>query len=163
MHDRTDVPEPVRPLLRGYLHLVGAVLVAATGQALWSAAGTAALRAGVVVYVCGVTTMLATSAAYHVPHWPPGTRRVLRRADHSTIFLGVAGSYTPLVLAVMSPRWGGALLVTVWAGAVGGIVVRNLFQSAPSWAMTLPYIVLGWTGVLALPSFWGFSPTVACW
>lgn len=154
-------PAPLRPRLRGRLHLVGAGLVATSGLALWTAAATTALRVGVVVYVCGVTAMLATSAAYHVPDWPPATKRVMRRADHSAIFLGVAGTYTPLVLAVMGPRWGATLLATVWGGAVGGIVVRNVFQRAPSWATTLPYIVLGWIGVLALPSFWGFSPTLA--
>jgi hemolysin III len=152
---------PRPPSLRGRLHLVGAVLLAASGLPLWSAATTATLRAGVVVYVVGVTAMLATSAAYHVPDWRPATKRVMRRADHSAIFLGVAGTYTPLVLAVMSPRWGALLLATVWAGALGGIVVRNVFQRAPSWARTLPYIVLGWIGVLALPAFWSFAPSVA--
>ncbi len=158
---RVTAPPTAKPRLRGRLHLVGAVLVAASAPALWALAVDAGLRVGVTVYVLGVTAMLATSAAYHVPDWPAEIKRHMRQADHSAIFLGVAGTYTPLVLAVMSPRWGALLLTTVWVGALAGIVVCNVFQGAPTWARTLPYIVLGWIGVLALPAFWGFAPTVA--
>ena len=149
---------PARPWLRGRLHLVGAIAVALSGIVLWASASDTALRAGVLVYVGGVTAMLATSAVYHVPAWSPARRRLLRRADHSAIFLGVAGTYTPLALALMDPPWATALLVAAWGGAIAGIVVRNVFLQAPGWATTLPYIILGWMGVLALPAFWSTAP-----
>ena len=146
-----------RPRLRGWLHLGGALAMAASAPLLWAAAGEPRLRVGVVVYVVGVTAMLATSAIYHVPEWPPRVVAALRRADHSTIFLGVAGTFTPIVLATMRSGWGIALLASVWAGAAGGIAVRNVFHHARPRARVVPYIVLGWVGVLLLPWLWGHS------
>ena len=157
--------EPVAPLrrprLRGYLHLAGAALMLASAFWLWQAARGTMLRVAVVVYVCGVTAMLATSATYHVPNWPPRALRALRRADHSTIFLAVAGTFTPIVLATMPPTFGTVLLALVWVGATAGIVVRNVFHNARPWARTVPYVALGWVGVITLPWLWRYSTTVA--
>ena len=152
---------PAQPRLRGQLHLVGAVVLAASGPLLWQAAKTGTLRLAVVIYLVGVTTMLATSAAYHVPAWATAAKQRMRRADHSAIFLGVAGTYTPIVLATLGGWLEAALLGLVWTGAVAGIVVRNVFPSAPSWTRTAPYIALGWVGVIALPWIWGHSAPLA--
>lgn len=150
-----------RPRLRGWLHLVGALVMAASSVSLWRAASTPTLRVGVVVYAVGVTVMLATSAVYHVPEWPPRVVTALRRADHSTIFLGVAGTFTPIVLATMRNTFGAVLLVLVWAGAAGGIAIRNVFHHAGPRARVVPYIALGWVGVLLLPWLWRDSVALA--
>ena len=152
---------PARPRLRGRLHLVGAVVLAASGPLLWRAAETGILRLAVMVYLVGVTTMLVTSAAYHVPAWSTTAKQRMRRADHSAIFLGVAGTYTPIVLATLGGWLEAALLGLVWTGAVAGIVVRNVFPSAPSWTRTVPYVALGWVGVIALPWIWGHAAALA--
>lgn len=149
-----------RPRLRGRLHLVGAVVVAGSAVALLPATAEPVLRVGLVVYVLGVTAMLTTSAVYHVGRWSPPVRRALKRADHSAIFLGVAGTYTPIVLATLDSWPRTVLLVAVWVGAGAGIAVRNVFLSAPSWATTVPYVALGWLGVLALPAIWARSTAV---
>ncbi|MFA9444895.1 hemolysin III family protein [Egicoccus sp. AB-alg6-2] len=150
-----------RPRLRGWLHLVGALVMAASGFALWNAASDGLLRGAVAVYVAGVTIMLATSATYHVPNWPPRVVAVLRRADHSTIFLGVAGTFTPIVLAVMRSRPGWLLLALVWAGAIAGIAIRNVFHHAGPRARVVPYVALGWVGVVLLPWMWRHSMSLA--
>ena len=152
---------PARPRLRGRLHLVGAVVLAASAPLLWQTASTGVLRLAVVVYLVGVTTMLATSAVYHVPDWSTATKQRLRRADHSAIFLGVAGTYTPIVLATLDGWLEVALLALVWTGAAAGIAVRNVFPNAPSWTRTAPYIALGWVGVIALPWIWGHAAGLA--
>lgn len=150
-----------RPRLRGWLHLAGALAVAGSGYALWDAAATTLLRWAVVVYVVGVGVMLATSAIYHVPEWPPRVVAALRRADHSTIFLGVAGTFTPIVLATMGTRLAWTLLALVWVGAAGGIAIRNVFHHAGPLARVVPYVALGWVGVLLLPWLWRHSVTLA--
>ena len=152
---------PTRPRLRGQLHLVGAVVLATSAPLLWQAAGSGLLRLAVVIYLAGVTTMLATSAAYHVPDWSAQAKQRMRRADHSAIFLGVAGTYTPIVLATLGGWLEAALLALVWTGAAAGIVVRNVFPTAPSWTRTVPYIALGWVGVIALPWIWGTAASLA--
>lgn len=164
-HREGDGPAMVepgrRPRLRGWLHLGGAVLLAASGLGLERVTTDQVLRVGVLVYVVGVTVMLAASAVYHVPRWPEATARALRRVDHSAIYVGVAGTYTPIVLATLSSRLGAVVLTVVWLGAVAGIVVRNVFPYAGRWVRTAPYIVLGWIGVLVLPGMWRHSVAVA--
>ena len=150
-----------RPRLRGWLHLVGAIVVAISGFPLWAAATDPTRRVGVLVYILGVTVMLATSATYHVPDWSPRVVAAMRRADHSTIFLGVAGTFTPIVLATMRNAFGTGLLVLVWAGAAAGIAIRNIFHHAGPKARVIPYIALGWVGVFLLPWLWRHSTAVA--
>lgn len=150
-----------RPRLRGWLHLGGAVLLAASGLGLEGVTTDPVLRVGVLVYVVSVTVMLAASAAYHVPRWPEATARALRRVDHSAIYLGVAGTYTPIVLATLASRLGALVLTVVWLGTITGIVVRNVFPHARRWVRTGPNIVLGWIGILILPGMWRHSVAVA--
>lgn len=143
------------------LHLIGAVLAAASAPLLLDAAGSDALRVAVVVYLVGLVAMLATSGIYHVPDWSPRMVAILRRADHSTIFLAVAGTYTPLLVAALDGAWRDGLLWLIWGGAVAGIVVRNVFPHAPRWLRVTPYVALGWVAVGLLPAYWWLDPLVA--
>jgi hemolysin III len=152
-------PPVVRPLLRGWLHLVGAMLLVLTAPLLWRPA-TGGTRVAIVVYLVGVGIMLAVSATYHVPRWGQRAKRVLRRADHSAIFLGIAGTYTPILAVSTDGRARNLLLVGVWCGAVGGIVLRNLALHARPWLIATPYVVLGWVSVLLLPALVRLSTLV---
>jgi hemolysin III len=149
-----------RPILRGWLHLVGALLVCASAPLLLRGVDAAGHQVGAVVYLLGLVGMLGTSAIYHVPRWSPPLKRVLRRADHSAIFLAVAGTYTPIVIATLDRPWSAVVLAVIWTGAAIGIIVRNVFHDVEPWVQAVPYIVLGWIGVLGLPVLWGFSPFV---
>lgn len=147
----TQPPPLAKPLLRGRLHLVGAVLLVLSAPVLWLAtSGTA--RWAVVVFVLGVGTMLTVSAVYHVPDWGPAAKRRLRRADHSAIFLGIAGTYTPVLVVATDGRVRIGLLVGVWCGAAAGIALRNLVLNARPWLVATPYVVLGWVSVVLLPA-----------
>lgn len=154
-----DAPSVARPLLRGWLHLVGAVLLVASTPALWLAtSGTT--RWAVVVYVLGVGTMLVVSTTYHVPNWGPAAKRGLRRADHSAIFLGIAGTYTPVLVVATDGRARIGLLVGVWCGAAAGIAMRNLVLNARPWLVATPYVALGWVSVVLLPALVRLSTVV---
>lgn len=149
-----------RPSLRGRLHAVGAVVLAASSPWLLAAAPSAGRRWVGAIFLIAATAMLATSGAYHVGAWSPRWLRVLRRADHSAIFLGIAGTYTPFLVAALEGRFRVGMLVGVWVGAVAGIVVNNLFHHGPSWVRTAPYLVLGWVSVILVPALWRLSTTV---
>lgn len=146
-----------RPKLRGRLHLAGAVVLTASAPFLLSAA-TGGRRWAVAAYVLGVVAMLAASALYHVPDWTTTVARRLRRIDHSAIFLAIGGTYTPIVVAALDGGARIALLTVVWAGAVAGIVIRNVFHGASSRMAAMPYVVLGWISVVAVPALWRLSP-----
>ncbi len=149
-----------RPRLRGRLHLVGTALLVVGGPWLLLVATTPARRWAVAVFVVSVVVMLGTSAAYHVVAWPARWLPVLRRADHSAIFVGIAGTYTPFLVTTLDGSWRTWMLVGVWTGAIAGIVVNNLAHDAASWVRTVPYLVLGWVSVVLVPSLWRLSPAV---
>lgn len=158
-------PEPsgtqqARPLLRGKLHAVAAVLFVASAPWLWSVADGGALRLSVAVYLLGVGAMLTVSAVYHVPEWGETAKRGLRRADHSAIFLCIAGTYTPLLMVATDGWFRTTMLATIWAGAIAGIAIANIWIHARPWVVAAPYVVLGWVSVLLLPALLRLSSTV---
>ena len=63
----------------------------------------------------------------------------------------IAGTYTPFALLVLKGPIATALLITVWAGAAGGIVLKLLWIHAPKWLGSLFYLALGWVAVVAFP------------
>jgi hemolysin III len=149
-----------RPRLRGRLHLAGAATVVLGAPSLLAAATSPGRRWAAAVFLLAALAMLGTSAAYHVVNWPAKWLGPMRRADHSAIFVGIAGTYTPFLVTALDGPFRTWMLVGVWAGAVAGIVVNNVFHHAPSWARTTPYLVLGWVSVILLPALWRLSPTV---
>jgi hemolysin III len=142
---------PTRPILRGWLH-VGALLAIAVGGPLLviHAPGTAS-AAALAVYTATLVALFGVSAAFHRVRWGPAGRRRMRRADHSTIFLGIAGTYTAVAVLALS-GWAEILvLCLVWAGTAVGIVVRQVWLDLPKWAVAIPYVVVGWCAVVVVP------------
>jgi len=82
-----------------------------------------------------------------------GREAALRRADHSNIFLIIAGTYTPLSVMILSHHDATVLLVIVWSGALTGVVLRNAWLGAPRWLYVPIYIALGWAAIFYLPQF----------
>jgi hemolysin III len=110
---------------------------------------------------CLVLTF-GVSALYHRVDWRPSARRVMRRLDHASIYLLIAGTYTPYGLLVLSGAWQFSILGVVWIGAALAIVQQVVWLDAPRWVPVAAGIVLGWVGLLALPQIVeasGFSGT----
>ena len=139
------------PTLRGRLHqhTVWFSLAAAALLIVLAPAGTARLTA--VIYGVGLNALFATSALYH--RWPPASRwkPILRRIDHSVIFVFIAASYTPIAALVLEPPASTIVLASVWVGALGGIAFSVAWIDAPRIAVALAYIAVGWVIVIALP------------
>jgi hemolysin III len=148
------------PLLRGWIHAVATAALLATAPLLWSAAERGGPRLAVVIYLVGVGAMLSVSAIYHVPSWGAAAKRALRRADHSAIFLGIAGTYTPVLAVVVDGWFRVAMLATIWIGAAAGIAIANLLVDARPWVVATPYVALGWVALLLLPAMAGWSWTM---
>ena len=108
----------------------------------------------VLCYLVGVEVMLVTSALFHRVLWSPARRRILKRADHSAIFLAIAGSYLALAGLTMHGAIRLVLLLVVAGGAVVGIAIRQLALDTPKWANTLPYLVVGWAAVAVMPQIY---------
>ena len=139
------------PRMRGMLHLWAfwIALVAACGLVVVAAGATA--RTAAAVYGGGLCALFGGSALYHRWRWSPRWRPLLRRVDHSTIFVFIAASYTPPALLVLTDplRW--VVLVTVWAGALAGVVFSVAWIGAPRGLVAACYLALGWVALIAAP------------
>jgi hemolysin III len=145
------VTAPVKPRLRGVLHeWAFFVSLGAAALLVVLAAGAREVVAS-SVYVAALAAMFGASALYHRVTWAPRARAWLRRLDHSTIFLFIAGTYTPFALLALRGTLGWVLLTVVWVGAVAGVLVSLFWIGAPKWVAALVYIGLGWAGVVAAP------------
>ena len=155
MHDLSSSEDtgiaPVKPLMRGWLHVGGVVALVAASPILIARAHTWTQVIWVMCYVVGVGVMMLTSALFHRINWEPSVRRAWRRADHSAIFLAITGTYLAIAGLTMHGTIRVVLLVTIGTGALVGIAIRQFALDTPKWANTLPYLVVGWAAVGVLP------------
>ena len=156
-----DAPVELKPAWRGWIHAAFTPVVAVLGLVPILLAPTTELRIASVVY--GVTGILlfGVSAIYHRAYWPRRLHMVLRRMDHSNIALLIAGTYTPLAVALLEPARSRLLLGVIWACAAGLVLFRLLWTLAPRWLYTPLYVVMGCLAAGYLPQFWQTSPAVA--
>ena len=142
---------PPRPLLRGWLHLVCFFLAIPAAVIVVAVADGAEARFAAVVYAVGLIALFGVSGWYHRGRWSDVWRRRMQRLDHSTIFVMIAGSYTPLCLVVLDGWLSIAMLVVAWVGAaVGAVLAWSNFRRSNVLRGAL-YIVLGWAMVFATP------------
>jgi hemolysin III len=140
-----------KPLLRGVLHEVAAYAAAIAGGILVFRAPGPRARAGALIYGISLVTLFAVSAIYHRPAWSEKARLVLRRIDHSAIFLLIAGTYTPLSF-LLGSRIGWTFLAIVWGGALVGIVLSIAWVRAPKGLVASICVLLGWAALPVLPA-----------
>jgi hemolysin III len=144
---------PSRPRLRGRLHQAAFCASLVGLAALVHVAHSTLALVAAAIYGCATAALYFVSFSYHVLARGPRARRIMQRADHSMIFVLIAGSFTPVVLlALHGPgRWG--LLGAVWTIALGGVALKCLaLERFPRLGGGL-YIALGWAGVFAAPAF----------
>lgn len=155
--------EHVKPRLRGWLHTAMAPVAVLCGVALVLLATTPTAKVSAAVFAGTATLLFATSGIYHRGTWSPRVAAVLRRFDHSNIFLIIAGTYTPFAL-LLPPDQARTLLLVVWTGAVAGVLFRVLWAGAPRWLYVPVYVLLGWVAVFYFgPLLEHVGGTVMAW
>ena len=111
-----------------------------------------------LIYGIGVTAMFLASTLYHSAK-NPARRRKLNIFDHVAIYLTIAGSYTPITLLVMPPKWGIPVLVSVWLIAACGIILKFFFIGRHSKLSTIMYVLMGWVIIIAFKPLVDSMPT----
>jgi hemolysin III len=140
-----------RPRLRGWLHVGAVVGWLIGGPFLIAAAPDGGSTLALTVYVAAMLAMFGVSASFHRLRWSAPAWRRMRRADHSAIFVGIAGTGTGLVGLALT-GWPQVLVLSmVWSGALVGIVLRQVWLDAPQWAVAVPYVVVGWCPLIVAP------------
>lgn len=148
--------QPVRPLLRGWIHASMVPLAALGGLVLWRNANpTPSARASVAVFAVSLVGLYTVSSLYHVPRWPARVRRVLNRCDVCMIQVFIAGTFTPIAVHALEGAWRTASLTVAWSVVAAGIALAISPLSAPRWLSTLGFIAFGWLGVLPMTKLIG--------
>ena len=154
-----EVIDEVKPHLRGWLHAATAPLALAAGIVLVALSPTTTTRVGSTAFALSALALFTASATMHRGRWSERTGLWLRRLDHSSIFLLIAGSYTPFSLLLLEGADRATLLSVAWGGAVLGILFRLFWTGAPRWLYTPIYIALGWVAVFYIPAFYASAST----
>jgi hemolysin III len=133
-------------------HGVGAALsVAALVVMVVVAAlrGTASHVVGCAIFGSSLILLYLASTLYHA--LPNGrAKRVFRILDHSTIYVLIAGSYTPFTLVTLRGAWGWWIFGAVWTMAVLGIVFKCFLTGRLNVLSTAAYVAMGWIAVVAV-------------
>jgi hemolysin III len=137
-----------RPTWRGVLHRWAAITFVPLFVVLVVLADETGDRIALIVYAVGVTAMLGVSAIYHSGRVSPAALRQLKRADHSTILLAIAGSYTAVATVGLDGDPSRRLLVAIWIAAPIGVAVRLLWLHAPYPVVAVVYVIVGWLAVI---------------
>jgi hemolysin III len=148
------VAEEVIPRLRGLLHAHATWVAAVAAIVLIAIAPTAAARWAALIYGAAMIALFGFSALYHRWHGDPRWKPWLRRLDHSTIFVFIAASYTPIALLVLDGTVGTIVLISVWVGAAAGVALSLAWTTAPRVFVACCYLALGWVAVVAIPELW---------
>ena len=153
----------LKPRLRGVFHQYAFYVAMVAGAVLVAVSDSARELVATWIYAVALAAMFGVSALYHRVNWrSTRVRTWMRRLDHSTILLLIAGTYTPFALLAFDGRVGDVILVVVWCGAAAGLVLNLAWVDAPKWLTALVFIALGWVGVVAVPELLdlGVAPLV---
>jgi hemolysin III len=149
----------------GVVHGIGVFcgLVAATVLIVLTAVYATPLEVAVVsVYVAGLLTMLVLSATYNL--WPVSRAKwVLRRFDHSAIYVLIAATYTPFIMQMKDSVFAVALLIGVWCVAITGIVLKLLLPGRFDRLSVGLYLAMGWSGFMVYDIVVASLPAMALW
>jgi hemolysin III len=152
-----------RPRMRGWLHLFAFFGAIVAGAVLIPLASVLGARAGfsVAIYCLTICGLFGVSALYHRRRWSPRGWKIMKRLDHSMIFLFIAGTYTPFALLAVEQPTGLWVLAGVWAGAIAGVALKLSWPTAPRWLGVPLYIGLGWVAVFVLTDILHFAGVAA--
>lgn len=148
--EETSTP-PAKPALRGVLHKWASVAAAGAAAALVAMAPSARAAGAAAVFGVSLVALFAVSATYHRVNWSPRWRARMRSLDHASIFVLIAGTYTPIAALGLPGRVGDPLLRVVWAAALAGIAQSVLWARAPKVVAAALALAMGWVIVPYLP------------
>lgn len=157
------VERKIKPRLRGWIHAGTFPFAVAAGIVLIALAPTLEGKISASVFALSACLLFGVSAVYHRGNWSPRTDAVLRRLDHTNIFLIIAGTYTPLAVLLLPPDRSTVLLTIVWSGALVGLLARVFWLNAPRWVYVPVYLALGWVAVAYMGQFWATGGPAVVW
>ncbi|MFP2911362.1 PAQR family membrane homeostasis protein TrhA [Pyxidicoccus sp. 3LFB2] len=127
------------------LHQFAAVVALIAGGVLVSMAPTPRAATAAALYAVSLVVLFTVSATYHRVDWAPRGRAWMRRMDHASIFILIAGTYTPVALLGIRGAAGDSLLLAIWCGALVGVLQSLFWVHAPKVVTAALAVGVGWT------------------
>ena len=104
-----------------------------------------------MIFMLSMILLYGASASYHSFHVSNQVDLNLKKIDHSSIFILIAGSYTPICLTALKDMVGPILLTMIWIIAIAGIVFKLFWVTCPKWVSSVMYSLMGWLCIMFLP------------
>jgi hemolysin III len=149
----------------GIVHAIGVSLGVVGAIVIVVVAANSARDAdmpSIVIYTIGLLSMLGFSAAYNT--WPISRAKwVLRRFDHSAIYVMIAGTYTAFIGQMKGDFVSISLLIGVWLTAVVGVTLKLLLPGRFDRLAVILYLILGWSGAVAYEPVVAVLPSLSIW
>src|SRR5664279_95202 len=154
LYDSRHAVHYVKPLWRGWLHLVWFEASVIVGTLLITGEHGALRITAAAIYAASVSGLFGVSALYHRGNWRPRARSIVQRFDHLMIFVLIAGTATPVFLLAARSAYALVCLIVMWSLTLVATVLHLIWMSAPDWMVGGTYIALGAAAALALPLIW---------
>jgi len=146
-------PEEFKPRFRRVSHQFAFFASVIAGLILVFLLCPPEMRLGASIFAFALSGMLGTSALYHRVKWKkPETSAMMRRLDHTMIFVLIAGTFTPFALSNPNDAQSQLMLKILWAAVAVGIVFKLLWITAPPWLTAGAYVSVGCLGGLSFPA-----------
>lgn len=110
------------------------------------------------VFCASMITLFAASTVYHGVS-NPALKKICRIVDHASIYILIAGTYTPVSLLMLPPAWGWTLFGTIWGLALFGVIFKLFFTGRFDKVSTAVYLLMGWMAVVAIKPLVENMPT----
>ncbi len=136
--------QKTKPLLRGYIHQASFFIALCACAVLLTQAQGAKEVLAIVVYSLSLVNLLGVSALYHRRKWTSKGYSTMKRLDHSSIFLLISGTITPICLIALPEKTAQLLLIFTWLIAGVGIIQAIFWSKAPKWFRSIIYVSAGW-------------------
>ncbi len=152
----------LREPVNGLTHL-GAAVAAAIGLVILLILGRGNLLKEISLLIYGVSLvfMFTASAAYHSVSANPVMLQRLRKFDHTSIYLLIAGTYTPICVHFFDGFWRWGMLGIIWLMALVGIITKIFIIKTPRWLTAGIYLVMGWTALAGIGEILATMPSAA--
>jgi hemolysin III len=162
MNEKATKKRRLRDPISALTHL-GAAVASAIGLAalLIMGQGNPTKELSLLIYGLSLVMMFSASGTYHSINASASVVAWLRKLDHSSIYILIAGTYTPICLYFFTGFWAWGLLAIIWAMALIGVVVKLFIIKAPRWLNAGVYLIMGWLGILGIKEILNTMPAGA--
>jgi hemolysin III len=155
----------IKDPISGFSHLFGAILTIIGTIFLLTKTSSTIELVSCLIFGISAFVLYSSSAIYHLFGKPEDEISFTRKMDHASIYLLIAGTYTPMCTILVNNTLSLIILITIWTLAIIGIstiFLKFFWKIMPRWASTGIYILMGWISVILLYSMRSF-PEVIFW